>query len=165
MDYSLSNIDIEYCLDGKTNIIIYPNLEKFNSIDELLDPYDNCVILYMTKKNYGHWCCFYRVNGMIEFFDSYGIEPDMELKEINKNFRNKNGQKIPYLTELLLKSDKEISYNNYKLQKLSPSIATCGRHCVVRIANKDIPIDDYANILKSLGNPDEVVTEITQFIK
>lgn len=164
MNKSLSNLDIEKYLDNKTNILTYPELKKFNSIDEILEPYDNCVILYLTKKDYGHWCCFYKTNGMIEFFDSYGIEPDMELKEIDKNFRNNNGQKIPYLTELLLKSKKQISFNNHKLQKMSSNIATCGRHCIVRICNKDIPIDEYAKILKLLGNPDKVVTEITHNI-
>jgi hypothetical protein len=67
----LSGKDILNMLEGKTKILIYPNLHKYNNINELLHPYGSCVILYMTKRNYGHWTCLVDHNDRIEFYDPY----------------------------------------------------------------------------------------------
>lgn len=163
----LSKKDILRILKGRTKVIVYPELHNYNNIEELLNPYGTCIILYLTKKNYGHWTCLIDHDDRIEFYDPYkDYTPDSELKEINYNFREESNQVRPYLAELLCNSDKEIEYNNYKFQELKDNIKTCGRHCISRILFKNFKLDEYYEILKQLCNEynltcDQLVTYIT----
>lgn len=45
----LSSEDIKKLLNGKTKIILYPDLKKYKDIDSLLYPYNNVVILYINN--------------------------------------------------------------------------------------------------------------------
>jgi hypothetical protein len=165
---SLSNGDIERLLHGHTNIFTYPQLSKINHIDEILDPYDSCVIIYLTKKNYGHWVCLTRHGDRISFFDSYGMNnlPDEQLKNIPEHFRRESGQNTPHLTRLLYGSGYPIEYNNYKFQKRLHDTNTCGRHVINRIRHKHLNIDQYYNMMKKEANAlgldyDQLVTMLT----
>ncbi len=163
----LSNIDIEQILDGKTNIILYPDLYKYQSLDEILDPYEACIILYQTKKDFCHWCCITkRNNNLIEFFDPYGTFVDDQLKFIPENFRKQSKQDYPHLTWLLYNSPYQISYNEIRFQKLNQSIQTCGRWCVFRIICKDMDLYDFQKMIKQLTKKlnltnDELITLVT----
>ena len=117
-------------------------------LNKLTQRGDNCVILYNTKKNYGHWCCLINHGNRFEFFDSYGIKPDYELGQIDEEVREELGENEPYLSKLLKLSGKPIEYNAIRLQKYKNGVNTCGKHCVVRIMAKKIPIDEYGKILK-----------------
>lgn len=164
----LSGIEILKMLKGRTKIIIYPKLEQYNDIDEILKPYGSCVILYLTQKNYGHWVCLIDHDDRIEFYDPYkNYTPDSELKNIDYNFRIESNQIYPYLAMLLCKSKKDIEYNNYEFQKFNKNIKTCGRHCVSRILFKKYKLDEYNKIIKTLCKeynltPDQLVTYITK---
>jgi len=165
---SLSNKDIEKLVNGQTNVFTYPQLSNYKHIDEILDPYDSCVILYMTKKNYGHWCCLTKNNDRISFFDPYGEDnlPDEQLKNIPEHFREDSNQEFPHLTYLLYASGYPIEYNNYQFQKHQKDTNTCGRHCVNRLRNRHLNIDQYYNMMNSeakrLGvDYDQLVTMLT----
>ena len=60
-----------------------------------------------------------------------------------------------------------IEFNDYKLQKKSSDIATCGRHVISRIILKNLDIDEYHEFLSSFKSyglkPDDVVTIISLF--
>lgn len=166
---SLSNHDIYNLLDGKTNILTYPELMEYDNINDVLDPYDSCVILYLNRDNYGHWCTITRSNGKISFFDPYGGKnlPDQELKSIPHHFRNESGQTYPHLTYLLYKSNSPVEYNEHKYQQFDDQVNTCGRHAVCRSLYKDLDSDQYYELMKSLAKKnnmtyDEVVTMITE---
>lgn len=160
---SLSNFEVNDLLNDKTKVILYPYLSKINHIDEVLDPYDSCVILYLTRKGYGHWTCLIRNGDKVEFFDPYGYMIDSQLDwDIPKEVRTIYKEDYPYLTELLLDSGYDIHFNQYKLQKKCTDIRTCGRHCVVRIWYKDLDLDDYNKFIRSTEyTPDELVTILT----
>jgi len=150
MDYSLSDLDIKTYLGHMVKIITYKELYKYQSIDQLLSPYDVVVILYEVKPNNGHWTILFRRNSkVIEFFDSYGLEVDDELKLINNKYRNQLKENFNYLTQLIYDSPYELEYNNYKFQKLDHKINTCGRWILLRYTNKHLNIDDfYEEIIK-----------------
>lgn len=164
---ALSNKDIYNILDGQTKVITYPELINYDSLNELFKPYGSFVILYLTKPTYGHWCCMVRHPDRIEFFDPYKDNlPDDELKHIPNNFRQSSGQKKPLLTKLLLDADMPIEYNNYAFQSHGSNIATCGRHCCVRIMLKNLLLDEYYKLLtkKAKNNNityDQLVTYLT----
>ena len=148
MNYSLSGQDIMKLMKDKTKIISYKEINKFKSIDELLYPFNSVFILYESKKNSGHWTVLFKLHKKeIEFFDSYGLNIDDELKFINKEFRKNSNQLKTLLTRLLLKDFNKyiIHYNNYQFQKFNSNIATCGRWCIFRLLNKKLYINEFYN--------------------
>lgn len=158
----LSDDDIKSLLPGESNLMLYPELHKYSDIKQVLKGYPACVILVETQKNFGHWICVIDHGDHYEHFDSYGKgKPDFELSWIPEHFRKENYEWKPHLSTLLYNSDKPVTYNHHQLQKDGKAYATCGRHCVVRIWNKDLPINQYANELLSTGSPDEEVTLLT----
>lgn len=166
---ALSGSEILKLLNGSTRVIKYSELSKVNNINELLFGYNSCVILILSKENYGHWVCITRNNDLVEFFDSYGyfVDDPIYFKYTSKYFRKINNQDYPHLTYLfLLASDEyKITYNELKFQKMKPNISTCGRHVVCRIKFKDKNLYDYYNFLKSIDpDLDKVVTILTHSV-
>jgi len=161
---SLSNDDILKKLDGKVNIIDYSQLKYVHDIDEILYPYDACVILYLTRKNYGHWTCIFKRGNLIEHFDSYGLMPDAELDwKMDPYFRKKSNQDYPHLSCLLIDSKYDLSFNEHQFQKKLKDINTCGRHVIVRLWCRDMPLEDYKKMFDSFTlDPDSVVTILTK---
>lgn len=145
---SLSGEDILKALDYKCNLVQYKDLKDFDSIEELLGPHKKCVLLYHTKRNYGHWTCLYEHDNRIYFFDSYGIIPDNELKFLHPDLKKQLNSQHRHLTKLLYNQNKPVEYNEYKLQKRQKNIATCGRHTVNRLRYPKISIDNYYKIFK-----------------
>jgi hypothetical protein len=164
MNKALSGDEILDALNHKTKILIYTDLKKYNSVNELLNPYGCVVILYLNSKNMGHWTCLFRnKDNHNEFFDSYGLPPDSELAYIPNEKRIELKQLSPLLSKLLLKDKRKIIYNNHRLQKLAPKINTCGRHVIMRLIGRDIDIDDYNKIMHSTNlTPDQLVTKLTK---
>lgn len=164
---ALSNHDILNLLSNKCNIILYPDLYKYNSINEILEPYDSCIILYEAKPKYGHWCAINKINNNdIEFFNPYGGLVDNSLNYIPNSFRKKTNQLYPYLTKLMYNSPYNLFYNEFKFQKKGYDIKTCGRHCVIRTLLKKLDIYEYKELLDELCklyriNYDGVVTILT----
>jgi hypothetical protein len=149
-DIALSNSDIIKLLDGKTSIVLYPDLHKYSSIDELLGEYQNCIVLYESRKGYGHWTAMIKKGDAIEFFNSYGGEVDASLELINPEFRVKSNQVEPYLKMLMYDSPYELNYNEFRFQKKGRNIRTCGRHCIVRVLCRDMNIYQYKDFLDQL---------------
>ena len=172
MDVPLSSDDIYKILNGKCKIIIYPELLKYNTIDELFDDSFDCVvILYMHNKIvngfYGHWCCIFKIdNKTIEFFDSYGKFCDDQLNsKIDTHFRKEYGLEYPLLTYLLYYTANKykLTFNHHKYQ--GPTTSTCGRHCCVRLLNRHMKLSDYNNYINSYDiAPDLFVTILTNNI-
>lgn len=126
------------------------------------------VILYEVAPNQGHWVLVHRTPEGIEHFDSYGYKPDQEFSFIPSSFRKRSGQQRRLLVQTLLSlqsTGEKINYNQYKLQKDSPKISTCGRWVVLRYKFRDYSIkvfhDTVTRISKRLGiTPDQLVTRV-----
>ena len=145
--YDLSDDDILRITDNKTKIFLYSDLENVNDINEILEPYGCCVILYQLEINVGHWVCLIKRNNDIEFFDPYGLEIDTELQYSKYNLRKHNGEVVPHLTALLEKSNYKIKSNKVQLQQFKEHVNTCGRYCALRIRFKDISISKFIDLL------------------
>lgn len=165
--YSLSNHDIFNILDGKFNLVLYPNLYKYRSIDEVLGPYGACVLLVEAKKGYGHWVCLWKLNNYtLSFFNSYGGYPDDALDSVSRQFAMMNHEDKPYLSHLMDISPYELTYNEYAYQQKGSDIRTCGRHVCVRLICRTMDDDYYHNYItffcNKFGiNADEFVTILT----
>ena len=168
---SLSDRDIINKLKGRTNIVMYRNLNKVNDIEDILKD-NSAVILYEKAPKNGHWVAIIRNYNRkrkmptIEFFDSYGMFSDDEKQYIDSGFLKDSNQKYNKLSELLLKASHEydIEFNNYQLQKKTKDVSTCGRHVISRILLKDLDIDEYNKFLRSWKgySPDDIATIISE---
>lgn len=168
--YELSNIDIKQCL-GPTKIIRYPNLKKYNDIVDCFDKQGRCIIFFeTTSKNSGHWvCCFKQNPKTIIYFDPYGLAPDADLNYISKLAQVKLKETKPLLHALLRNaqmSGYDVQVSSYDYQQWKNNINTCGKHCVVRLMNQTLNLQQYYNFMKSykskynLSSFDDVVSYI-----
>src|SRR3990172_2535674 len=95
---ALSGSEMMKLIANKARIMTYPELHDYDTIEEVLGPHQAVIILYLTSDNFGHWVClFINKNGNINFFDSYSLMPDSQLKEIDIHFRNTHNQRVPIL--------------------------------------------------------------------
>ena len=163
-----SGNEIIECADNETKIIKYGDISKYNTIEDLLYPHNNVVILYETSNNYGHWTCvlLHEKNNTLEFFDPYGKFIDDQINYISKDFRESSGQGYPYLSQLFLKSPYKIECNKTQFQKMKKDVSSCGRHVSLRIILSDYPLNIYTNIMKpSQGlDSDDIATYLTAFV-
>lgn len=173
-DIALSDTQVLKLINGRANLILYPNLHKYQTIDEILEPYGACIILYEAMPRYGHWCCIFKVNNqLLEYFNPYGGFhegfPDESLEYIPMSFRLKSKQYYPYLSILMYESPYQLSYNEFAFQKHGSNIKTCGRWCALRIVFKNLTLNQFHNMIESLKqklgiNSDQVVTLLTMYI-
>lgn len=164
---ALSNFDILKILDDKTNIILYPDLYQYRTLDECLQPYGSAIILFEAKPQYGHWVCVFKtINGEIEFFNPYGGYPDDSLWYIPYRFREVSHQLYPHLSYLLINSPYELSYNEFQFQKHGKNIKTCGRWCCARLLFRQLDLYEFKNLIDELKRKlhlsgDKIVTLLT----
>jgi hypothetical protein len=170
----LSDSQINTLLDKKVNIVTYEDIHKYDSVDELLGCYKQCIILFCNKPNYGHWTTLFicPTDGKLNYFNSYGDlkskyegYPDAPLKLIDKKYRKESYQDYPYLTDLMIESDYDLEYNPYDFQKLANNIKTCGYWCVLRLFCKEMDDKKFYNFVmencRSLNmEPDEFVVSV-----
>lgn len=166
-DIPLSDKDIVNKLNNQVKIVLYPDLHQYSTIDEVMGPHEACVLLFESKPNYGHWTCIWKLNDKtVSFYNPYGGYPDDSLEYISDDFKKKSHQDEPVLSNLLLNSPYELTYNDKEYQKHAQNIKTCGRHCIVRLLLRNMTDEMYDGFMKDcqkqLGlSPDEVVTIIT----
>ena len=151
---SLGDNDIHKYLPDAT-IIKYSELEKCNSIDEILPKNKSyCFLLYEDQPNSGHWTVISRFNDKLQYFDSYGGAVDKPLKWSNKETREELNQLTPFLTKLFNCSDLDSFYNDIDYQNMKGfGINTCGRHCInyiLNMKNNDMDLDEYYKMMKQV---------------
>ena len=178
---ALSPSDI-FHIAGKTcNVLRYPELSKFNDINEIFEagsslygqilpqyPFDDntCILLYMTRPNFGHWCTINRYpSGRLDFLDPYGDLVDDQLEYINKKFKKESHQDKAYLCKLLQKSE-NVHYNDKQIQKLDNETATCGRYAALFLKYNTLHVEQLVNALiqaskKHKISIDDLVTSMT----
>jgi len=161
--YALSDSDLRELLGNDIPIIPYPELKNVSDIDDVFDEKGRCMILFLNSSpTSGHWCCMIRRPDSIEFFDPYGESPNHVVDDVPMPFLKKLDMDKPYLTKLLRAKGLPVYYNNCQFQKDNRSIATCGRHCAVRLFYAPYSLPEYYSIVeKSKMSPDLFVSGVT----
>lgn len=152
----LGDHELSAYLNGQTRVIKYNEIPLYNNIEQLLNPYNNCIILLETKTNFGHWICIKRTGNVISFFDSYGDFPDEQKKFVNSKFLKDSGQKFNIICKMLDEASYQftIEFSDRRLQNMDDlSIATCGLWCSVFIKSGML-VDEFYEFLDSFGEPD-----------
>jgi hypothetical protein len=161
-EYALSDTDIQSIL-GPVPIITYPDLERYDTIDDLFDRKGRAILFFPNAaENVGHWTCLLRRPNMIEFFDPYGEKPEDQKDGLSKTRLQQLDLDQPLLTQLMRASKKPVYYNSHAFQSSKQDVATCGRHCVARLLYQPYSIDKYASIIRKSGlKPDDFVVGLT----
>jgi hypothetical protein len=152
-EYPLSDDDIRTVLGDNINIWNYPQLKELQSAEELFDDEGRAILLFPNvSPTAGHWTCLINKPNEIEFFDPYGDAPDTEQKG-GMSVRRLEQLDIerPDLTRLLRASGKPVYYNTHQFQSNSPSVASCGRHCSVRLLYAPYTLKRYKSIIDKSG--------------
>jgi hypothetical protein len=172
MDYMVSGEDLKNILGDDLKIFRFSDLKNYNNIYELLPKKkDYCVIFYTDDikngVNIGHWTCLMRYKNYFEFFDSYGLTVDDELKFISPVKKKQFGEEEDYLSNLL--EPVKHNYNHHDFQAWDDNITTCGRWVIIRIflfKNGIIKQKDFYDYLKKKvkkfgGNYDQLAVYYT----
>ena len=174
MDYPLTGSDMLNNSAAPSKLVIYKDIHKYKTLNDLFGDVDVIYLLYESQPYSGHWVTLFRVGDRVELFDSYDNRPDQQFNFINDDFKSQRNMDVPYLTKVLLdhaENGGEVHYNHHKLQREGSNIATCGRHGLVRVMFRDLPIDEDYQLMKQLksklnaGSYDEVVLKLTNDIK
>lgn len=165
----LSDSYVRKKLNNMCNIVLYRDLHKYRTIDQLFGPYRCCVLLFESKEGFGHWVCLFKRDDTISFFDSYSGYPDDSLPKIDKNFRKISNQMEPILSKMMMNSGYKLEYSSTPLQEKNKKINTCGRWCILRILYWFLDEKEFNKLIDSYKNdkletPDDVVTYITEFL-
>ena len=154
----LSGSDIKKRLHGRTRVLLYEELAKYNNIDELLDPYGSCFILMRSKPQFGHWVCLKKwpEAKVVSFFDSYGDFPDDQKQHINQEFLVSSGQEYNNLCRLLHGASFKytVEFSQYQLQSKDKKTATCGQWCCLFVEYNGPGVDGFYKYITSWGQPD-----------
>lgn len=163
MSYCLSNEDIFKILGKEIQFVRYNELENLN-LNKIKS--GGALILFEGPAG-NHWVCILKNKKggkkRIEYFNSYGVIPDDEKKDLPEKFLEASNQSQNLLSRLLLDADKrgyEIHYNEKPMQNINvDENNTCGRHCAIRIMLSNYPLEDYQKFMLEYGktNPDEKV--------
>ena len=155
-EIDLTNDDIKDITGGKANIVAYHELPNYRTMDELLGEFGACILLYETRKNFGHWVALIQQGSFVEFFDSYGFSLDEELNYAKYN-------QTAYLSQLVKSSGTVIRENKTRLQVFAEDVNTCGRWTSLRIVFRDMPLAQFQDMFKKNKhyNGDIWVTALT----
>lgn len=142
----------------------YPELQKFTSIEDLMNKGAVVILLHIENKDYhtrgavkpGHFILLLDHKDTYEHFDSYGLSLDEEA--------NITGER--YLTTLFQRTNKKYIDNGIKMQRFRDDINTCGRWVVARLLLRHLSLQDFMKEIKQLGRPDdETVTAMTLLLQ
>lgn len=131
---SISDQDLEkyFTKAIQKKILVFGDLRKYNSIDEVLPKQKDFIIMLIeTAPNIGHWCCLTKNNGVVTWFDSYGMKPGSELKFVDEDKRAQLNEDRNYLGELLQKTKYKVEYNTIAFQSDGDNVRDCGRYVIL----------------------------------
>ena len=139
------------CLLPGVNVVLYPELADYQTIDDVFKGRSCAVLLVFTIGDTdGHWMALLKNpggrRGRIEVFDSYGEPPDGELPYVSAALRRRTNQESPLLLPLLINSGYEVEYSDVPIQRLANRIVSCGPHVVVRCLNDNLDNDEQSRI-------------------
>ena len=140
VDNDLTGTDVQRICFDRYPVIIYSDLPKYKSIDQVMGKNGGCILLFQNTRLTGHWCCLWKQShNTVAFFDPYAFAPDSQL-DLATYVR------VPYLTHLLDRSGYRVDANTYELQKFTAKVNTCGRWCGIRLRFRHLSHREFYNL-------------------
>jgi hypothetical protein len=124
MNIPLSNTQIIKELGPPSeDVLLYKDLHKYDSIDELFLEDNLRIILIESSPSYGHWISLIKDGDTFIYFNSYGFPPDYEMRFLKPFYRTLLGDDPAEIKRL--SRGRKLVWNKVKLQGKDSS--TCGR--------------------------------------
>lgn len=148
--HSLTDIEMRRYLNNKVNLVMYSDIHKYKSIDELLGKHDRCIILYIWRQNennqsQGHWISVCKTkDNKLRFTDSFGAIVDKPIEKLTMKDRKRFNQDYKYLSDLLINSPYELEYNEKPIQNHKSNL--CGYYTILACLMKDEPIKSFQKL-------------------
>ena len=147
--------------------ILYSDLNKYKTLEQLLGSKKYCIILYQTSsKTSGHYNAIgINGNGDPYQFDPYGY-PDIKIQQLSQFDKKLPDYITPLLEDYANRKNKKVILNNIDFQSKAGNIADCGRWSgIACLLTKRFSFEEIANLfLHNLDrqiNGDFGVTVIT----
>ena len=126
---------------------------------------DVVVYLFLTSDNFGHFCCVLRKGTDVEFFDSYGIAPEMEHMFASPKMLKHLNESKNFILNLCKSNGWKVTHSKAKLQ--GKNSETCGRFCVERARKKEMTCGEFAHWMLIVADdagvsPDYVVSYLVE---
>ena len=135
---------------AKEDIIMYKNLDKYQTIEELLPNEGDWKIIFIqwARQGLGHWVLCYKYKNKYCYFNSYGSPPDVDLNVIPRAIKYILGEETQEFKRLL--HGQKMTHSPYKLQAKDSN--SCGRYCVSRIQllQQGYSSDEYKKFLDEI---------------
>jgi hypothetical protein len=137
LEHMISNHDIRKIL-GNERIVTYADLDNYTNILDLLPMEKDYVILLIEwNPSSGHWVAITRNNKTLSYMDSYGLQPDAQIKKNSAETRDELEQEPNKLIKLMSTAPKDFKlvYSKKRLQTIDPDYQcnTCGSWCLLFI--------------------------------
>ena len=124
MDVPLSNNQIIKELGPPSeDVLLYKDLHKFDSIEQLFLEDNLRIILIESAPSRGHWVSLIKDGDTYIYFDSYGRDPDHWVQIFKGFYRTLLGESPAEFKRLSL--GRKLIWNKVKFQ--GPNSSTCGR--------------------------------------
>lgn len=159
----LTGTDVDYLTKNKAVLVIYKDLLKYTSIYEAFQGLNNIILLFPVQSDtQGHWVCIQKNDKKktINHFDSYGLSWTEELGYTDNKIAKQNilGQ----LYQQAQSTGWNVTYNKYRLQKMTDGINTCGRWACMRSRMDYLNNDEFVKLFTNQKfTPDWYITCLT----
>ena len=147
MDTPLSNNQIEKALGPPSeDVLLYKDLHKFDRIEDLFVDDNLRIILIESAPSYGHWVSLIKDGDTYIYFNSYGHQPDYEMRFLKPLYRNLLGEDPAEIHRLA--RGRKLIYNKVKFQ--GPNSSTCGRWQIAwtEFYNRGYSLSEFAKVMK-----------------
>lgn len=144
------------------------------TLDSILGAGDCGFVLFVQKEKpslvSGHWLAAIRraSEGTVLLFDPYGGRSspwNLNRTFISNRQLDALDQSEPHLDNLVKAAGLKPVYSTVRYQRMKEGVNTCGRHCVVRVLNREKSEEEYKEYISKFDefglNPDQAVTLIT----
>ena len=154
-------------------ILLYKDLQKYDTIEELLPGPKSFAVIFVAVNRLGgigHWVVLLRNGRKIEFADSLGFRPDKHLSWTKPQLRKRLGQDEPHLSDLLndaVRRKYEVYFDETNYQGKDSN--TCGRWVVARVkhwfAHENPSIKTFNKMIrKHMENGDSAEEVVIQLV-
>jgi hypothetical protein len=148
--HALTDKEMRTYLDNKCNLVMYSDIRKYKSVDELLGKYGRCIILYIWKQNAnnqseGHWVSIVKTaDNKIRFTDSFGAIVDKPIEKLSKYDRQRFNEDYKYLSDLLINCPYKLEYNEKRIQNKHSQV--CGYYNILACIMANEPLKSFQNL-------------------
>lgn len=156
VNYSVTGDDLSrFGLPVKTYSELRPN-----------SPVETCALLYEIVPGRGHWVLLLADPGAsppsVEFFDPYGVAPDVELG-LGAKLSRRQGPVLSSMLERFEADGGQVTVSSRQMQSADAIDRTCGRWVLARWLSRNTPLEEW--LPRFPGPPkmnDELIVEATR---